>query len=171
MSSEPQDANRRLRRAGEIDRRSVMPLLGAGAAYLTLAGKAEAQQIPIPTTAAEVPGPASGTAMTTPYVQSVGRTAYFWGWALVNTANRGIAFSKVPEPGLLGEVGRAAEPAACSLPQMAGGSASALSLSRPARASLTLRPVGSLSRLKRPLSRGSSPASCPAKPLISYRIN
>ena len=32
------------------------------------------------------------------------------------------------------------------LPQMAGGSASALSLSRPAQASLTLRPVGSLSR-------------------------
>ena len=57
------------------------------------------------------------------------------------------------------------------LPQMAGGSASALSLSRPAQASLALRPAGSLSRLKRPLSRGSSPASCPAKPLVSFRIN
>jgi hypothetical protein len=34
------------------------------------------------------------------------------------------------------------------LPQMAGGSASALSLSRPAQASLTLRPAGSLSRAK-----------------------
>ena len=33
-----------------------------------------------------------------------------------------------------------------SLPQMTGGSASALSLSRPAQASLTLRPAGSLSR-------------------------
>jgi hypothetical protein len=32
------------------------------------------------------------------------------------------------------------------LPQMAGGSASALSLSRPAQASLTLRPAGSFSR-------------------------
>src|SRR5271165_6405699 len=32
------------------------------------------------------------------------------------------------------------------LPQMEGGSASALSLSRPAQASLTLRPAGSLSR-------------------------
>jgi hypothetical protein len=62
-------------------------------------------------------------------------------------------------------------PRSCSLPQMAGGSASALLLSRPARASLTLRPVGSLSRPRRPLSRGSSPASCPAKPLVSYRIN
>src|SRR2546421_8371383 len=37
-------------------------------------------------------------------------------------------------------------PRSCSLPQMAGGSASALSLSRPAQASLTLRPIGSLSR-------------------------
>ena len=52
---------------------------------------------------------------------------------------------------------------------MAGGSASALSLSRPAQASLTLRPTGSLSHPRRPLSRGSSPASYPAKPLVSYR--
>jgi hypothetical protein len=56
------------------------------------------------------------------------------------------------------------------LPQMAGGSASALSLSRPAQASLTLRPARSLSRPRRPLSRGSA-ASYPAKPLVSYQIN
>ena len=49
------------------------------------------------------------------------------------------------------------------LPQMAGGSASALSLSRPAQASLALRPAGLLSRPKRPLSRGSSSAGHPAK--------
>ena len=60
-------------------------------------------------------------------------------------------------------------PRSCSLPQMAGGSASALSLSRPAQASLTLRPAGSLSRPRRPLSRGSSPASYPTKPLVSFR--
>src|SRR5262249_15364799 len=46
---------------------------------------------------------------------------------------------------------------------MAGGSASALSLSRPAQASLALRPAGLLSRPKRPLSRGSSSAGHPAK--------
>src|ERR1700730_7841864 len=57
------------------------------------------------------------------------------------------------------------------LPQMAGGSASALSLSRPAQASHMLRPTGSLSRLKRPLSRGSSPPIYPAEPLVSYQIN
>ena len=55
------------------------------------------------------------------------------------------------------------------LPQMAGGSASALSLSRPAQASLALRPAGSLSRPRRPLSRGSDPASYPAEPLASFR--
>ena len=35
----------------------------------------QAQQVPIPTTAAQVPGPASGTAMTKAYVQMVGRMA------------------------------------------------------------------------------------------------
>src|SRR5271169_2922528 len=42
---------------------------------------------------------------------------------------------------------------------------------RPAQASLTLRPAGLLNRLKRPLSRGSSPAGYPAEPLVSYQIN
>jgi hypothetical protein len=65
---------------------------------------AQAQQVPIPTTAAEVSGPAPGTAVTKAYVQSVGRMAYLWGWALVNNANRHAAFSKAPEPGLLGGV-------------------------------------------------------------------
>ena len=62
-------------------------------------------------------------------------------------------------------------PRSCSLLQLAGESASALSLSRPAQASLTLRPAGSLSRLKRPLSRGFSPSGYPAEPLVSYQIN
>ena len=53
-----------------IDRRL---LLEAGAASLMLAGTAWAQQVPIPTTAGQVPGPPSGTAMTTAYVQSVAR--------------------------------------------------------------------------------------------------
>src|ERR1700738_1574875 len=62
-------------------------------------------------------------------------------------------------------------PASRGLPQMAGGSASALSLSRPAQALLALRPTGSLSHPRRPLSRGSSLVSYPAKPLVSYQIN
>ena len=62
-------------------------------------------------------------------------------------------------------------PHSYSLPQMAGGSASALSLSRPAQASHMLRPTGSLSRPRRPLSRGSSPSGYPAEPLVSYQTN
>ena len=62
------------------------------------------QQVPLPTTAAQVSGPAPGTAMTKPYVQMVARMAYFWGWPLVNAANRAVAFSKAPQPGLLGGV-------------------------------------------------------------------
>ena len=36
----------------------------------------QAQQMPLPKTAAEVPGPAAGNAMTKEYVQMVGRMAY-----------------------------------------------------------------------------------------------
>ena len=57
------------------------------------------------------------------------------------------------------------------LPQQTGGSASMISLSRPAQASLALRPAGSLSRPRRPLSRGFETASCPTAPLVSYQIN
>lgn len=62
-------------------------------------------------------------------------------------------------------------PRSCSLPPLTGGSASALALSRPSQASLTLRPIGSLNRPRRPLSRGSGPSGYPAEPLVSYRIN
>ena len=104
MSKELCDTNRCHYQVGNIDRRSLIPLLGAGTAFLMLAGKALAQQVPIPTTAAQVPGPPSGTAMTTAYVQSVGRAAYLWGWPLVNSINRSRAFAEAPEPGLLGGV-------------------------------------------------------------------
>ena len=62
-------------------------------------------------------------------------------------------------------------PHPCGLPRFAGGSASASLLSRPAQALLTLRPVGLLSRPRRPLSRGFSPSGYPSKPLVSYRNN
>ena len=57
------------------------------------------------------------------------------------------------------------------LPRCSGGSASISSLSRPGQALLTLRPAGSLNRPRRPSSRGSDPASHPARPLVSYQIN
>ncbi len=58
-----------------------------------------------------------------------------------------------------------------AFPVRKGGSASKNSLSRPARTSLALRPVGSFSRPRRPLSRGFETASCPTAPLVSYQIN
>src|SRR5947208_17001724 len=72
-------------------------LIAAGLVGALAFTTTQAQQYPNPTTAAKVPGPAPGTAMTTAYVQTVGRMAYLWGWPLVNMANRGIAFSKAPE--------------------------------------------------------------------------
>ena len=58
-----------------------------GTVLAMLVGNVQAQQVPIPQTAAEVPGPAPGP-MTKAYVQMVGRMAYFWGWPLVYVYNQ-----------------------------------------------------------------------------------
>src|SRR5271169_6063784 len=63
---------------------------------------AKTPQVLIPTNAAQVSGPVPGTALTKEYVQLVGRTAYFWGYAIVATSNRRDAFAKAPERILLG---------------------------------------------------------------------
>src|SRR5271166_6270629 len=73
-----------------------------GALAFTSAQAQQSLQVPIPKSAAEVPGPVPGTAMTTDYVQMVGRAAYFWGYQLVATSNRRAAFAKAPERLLLG---------------------------------------------------------------------
>ncbi len=73
-------------------------------AVALLVGNTQAQQVQIAQTASQVPGPASGTAMTKAYVQMVARMAYVWGWPLVNMANRSASLSKLPEPGLMGGV-------------------------------------------------------------------
>ena len=73
-------------------------------AVATLIGYGYAQQVPLPKTAAEVPGPASGNTMTKAYVEMVGRMAYVWGYPMVNSHNRRVAFSKAPEPALVGGV-------------------------------------------------------------------
>lgn len=52
----------------------------------------EAQQVPLPKTAADVPGPAAGNTLTKEYVQTIGRMAYVWGYAMVNSHNRRAAF-------------------------------------------------------------------------------
>jgi hypothetical protein len=62
-------------------------------------------------------------------------------------------------------------PRSCCLPRTPGGSASTTSLSRPAQALHTLRPVDSLRRRKRRLSQGFDTASYPTAPPASYRAN
>jgi hypothetical protein len=70
---------------------------------LAIFAVAAAQQVPIPTTAAEVSGPAPGP-MTSAYVQMVGRIAYLWGWPLVYVYNQRTQLTKVPQVGLLAGV-------------------------------------------------------------------
>src|SRR3954465_15029016 len=62
-----------------------------------------------------------------------------------------------------------ASPSHAGLPRYSGGSASITSLSRPARASLALRPAGFFARPWWPLSRGFDPAHCRVESLVSYQ--
>ena len=78
--------------------------LGAAVPLLAATPSSDDVQVPIPTTAKEVPGPVPGNTMTPAYVQLVGRMAYVWGYPLVNAHNRRAAFAEAPEPGLLGGV-------------------------------------------------------------------
>ncbi len=66
-----------------------------------LVGDVQGQQVPIPQTAAEVPGPMGGP-MTTAYVQMVGRLAYVWGWPLTYVYNQRTELTKAPETALIG---------------------------------------------------------------------
>ena len=84
-------------------RMTVLALAGATVLVAPSAAPA-AEQVPIPLTTSEVPGPAAGNTMTADYVQMVGRMAYVWGYAMVNAHNRRAAFAEAPEPGLLGGI-------------------------------------------------------------------
>ncbi len=57
-------------------------ILIAGMIVYSIATVALAQQVPIPTTATEVPSLAPGP-MGKAYVQMVGRMAHLWSWPLV----------------------------------------------------------------------------------------
>jgi hypothetical protein len=81
-------------------RRFASVAIAFTATIAMLATRAQAQQVPIPQTAADVPGPAPGP-MTKAYVQMVGRMAYVWGWPLVYVHNQRTALTKAPEPVLI----------------------------------------------------------------------
>jgi len=78
----------------------IQNILVATFACALACSPAQAQQVPIPKTAAEVPGPASGP-MTQAYIQQVGRMAYVWGWPLVYVHNQRTELTKAPEPVLI----------------------------------------------------------------------
>jgi hypothetical protein len=81
-----------------------MAASGVLLAAATTSKIAPAQQVPAPTSPADVPGTPSGTIMTSQYVSTVGASAYLWGWPMVNQINRRASFAKAPEPGRLGGV-------------------------------------------------------------------
>ncbi|WP_329539391.1 DUF1254 domain-containing protein [Streptomyces sp. NBC_01358] len=56
----------------------------------------------VPKVPAELAPPIAGSRMTSEYLRTMGRTAYLWGWPLVNMHNRLTIMEQVPEPGLLG---------------------------------------------------------------------
>ena len=72
-------------------RRDIMALVGALISASASSKIAQAQQIRAPASAADVPGMPPGTIMTKNYVTMVARTAYVWGWPLVNQMNRRAA--------------------------------------------------------------------------------
>jgi len=47
---------------------------------------------------------AEGAIMHPEYVKTVARTAYVWGWTMVNSHNRRSNITQAPEPGRLGGV-------------------------------------------------------------------
>jgi hypothetical protein len=57
-----------------------------------------------PAAVTKVPGPMPGTRITPEYAAAVGSAAYVWAWPMVNLHNRVVAFSQLPEPGLMGGI-------------------------------------------------------------------
>lgn len=67
----------------------------------TVTGTAAAQQVPAPTTPLEVTAPADGITMHPAYARAVAKSAYIWGWPMVNMMNRSAKITQAPHPGLL----------------------------------------------------------------------
>ena len=48
--------------------------------------------------------PVTGPKLTEGYIRTIAAAAYVWSWPMVNMHNRRVAFSQVPEPGVMGGV-------------------------------------------------------------------
>lgn len=86
--------------------RIAAPLLKAMFLSSTLlAGlPALAQQAAAPAASAALSMPATEVTPHEEYVRAIARTAYVWGWPMVNMLNRRARISQAPHPGLLGGV-------------------------------------------------------------------
>jgi hypothetical protein len=58
-------------------------------------------QVPAPKSPADVTAPADGITMNPEYARAVAKTAYIWGWPMVNMLNRNAKITQAPHPGLL----------------------------------------------------------------------
>ena len=82
-------------------------LIMASFAAVLMTGAAYAEtspQVPFAMTPAEVTQPATGVLMHPEYAKAIARTAYVWGWPMVNMTNRRAAITQAPEPGRLNGV-------------------------------------------------------------------
>ena len=61
-------------------------------------------QVPFPASPSEVTQPATGVLMHPEYAKALARTAYVWGWPMVNMVNRRAAITQAPQPGRLNGV-------------------------------------------------------------------
>jgi hypothetical protein len=58
-------------------------------------------QVPAPSSPADVTAPADGIVMNPEYARVVAKSAYIWGWPMVNMMNRSAKITQAPHPGLL----------------------------------------------------------------------
>jgi hypothetical protein len=86
--------------------RTSLAHLTAALLATALAGgwTALAQQVPAPPTPADMAQPSTDVLMHPEYAAAVARSAYVWGWPLVNMLNRRATITQAPQPGLLNGV-------------------------------------------------------------------
>jgi hypothetical protein len=78
---------------------SILAALMSGTAYAQTDG-----QVPFAMTPAEVTQPSTEVLMHPEYAKVIARTAYVWGWPMVNMINRRAAITQAPHPGRLNGV-------------------------------------------------------------------
>lgn len=74
------------------------------AAAILTTSPALAQQAPAPPTLSDLSRPTPEATPHPAYIEAIARTAYLWGWPMVNMLNRRATITKAPFPGLLNGV-------------------------------------------------------------------